>query len=102
MDAKSLPADWKPLFLNANDLSNEGILHCFKPYVSVQFHPEACGGPFDTTFLFKEFIGMVKGHPSEKVVLLSPSLYDRVNLRKVLLVGSGGLSIDQAGEFDYS
>ena len=101
VDAKSLPADWKPLFLNANDLSNEGIIHCFKPYFSVQFHPEACGGPFDTTFLFNEFIGTVKGHPSEKV-LLSPSLYDRANLRKVLLVGSGGLSIGQAGEFDYS
>ena len=51
--------------------------------------------------MFNEFIGTVKGHPSEKV-LLSPSLYDRANLRKVLLVGSGGLSIGQAGEFDYS
>jgi len=35
VDAKSLPADWKPLFLNANDVSNEGIIHCFKPYFSV-------------------------------------------------------------------
>jgi len=54
VDAKSLPADWKPLFLNVNDLSNEGIIHCFKPYFSVQFHPKACGGPFDTAFLFME------------------------------------------------
>jgi len=48
-----------------------------------------------------ECFGTVKGHPSEKV-LLSPSLYDRANLRKVLLMSSGGLSIGQAGEFDYS
>jgi len=29
-------------------------------------------------------------------------LYNRKTYKKVLLVGSGGLSIDQAGEFDYS
>jgi hypothetical protein len=34
--------------------------------------------------------------------LLDPSLYQRAKYKKVLLVGSGGLSIGQAGEFDYS
>lgn len=28
---------------------------------SVQFHPEACGGPTDTAFLFHTFIDLVKG-----------------------------------------
>lgn len=101
VDTNSLPAGWKPFFLNANDKSNEGIIHSSKPFFSVQFHPEACGGPFDTTFLFKEFIEMVKGNPSERV-LIPPSLYESTTLRKVLLIGSGGLSIGQAGEFDYS
>ena len=101
VDSESLPPQWRSLFINANDLSNEGIIHTSKPFFSVQFHPEACGGPQDTSFLFSNFIDMVNGNPPEKV-LLDPSMYDRQNIRKVLLVGSGGLSIGQAGEFDYS
>jgi carbamoyl-phosphate synthase/aspartate carbamoyltransferase len=61
VDASSLDgSQWRSLFLNANDLSNEGIIHCSKPFFSVQFHPEACGGPYDTKFLFTDFIQMVK------------------------------------------
>lgn len=101
VDSSSLPEGWKTLFLNANDLSNEGIVHTSKPFFSCQFHPEANGGPQDTAFLFKSFIDVVKGYHPEKV-LLDPTLYDRPNIRKVLLIGSGGLSIGQAGEFDYS
>lgn len=101
VDSNTLPIGWKTLFLNANDLSNEGIMHTSKPFFSCQFHPEANGGPQDTAFLFKSFIDVVKGYPPEKV-LLDPSLYDRPNIHKVLLIGSGGLSIGQAGEFDYS
>jgi carbamoyl-phosphate synthase/aspartate carbamoyltransferase len=101
VNSETLPPDWKTLFLNANDLSNEGIIHTSKPFFSAQFHPEACGGPQDTAFLFGNFIDMVRGRPPEKV-LLAPSLYARSTIRRVLLVGSGGLSIGQAGEFDYS
>ena len=102
VDSSSLPAkEWKTLFLNANDLSNEGIIHTSKPFFSVQFHPEACGGPYDTKFLFTNFIEMVRGTVPERV-LVSPALYERSAIRKVLLIGSGGLSIGQAGEFDYS
>lgn len=101
VDSDSLPAGWKTLFLNANDLSNEGIIHSSKPFFSVQFHPEACGGPHDTAFLFRDFIDLVRG-TAPKRVLVEPSLYAGVRIRKVLLIGSGGLSIGQAGEFDYS
>ena len=48
MDVKTLPSDWRPLFMNANDYSNEGIIHTYKPFFSAQFHPEAMGGPTDT------------------------------------------------------
>lgn len=48
VDESSLPPDWKPLFTNANDYSNEGIVHKTKPFFSVQFHPEACGGACQT------------------------------------------------------
>jgi carbamoyl-phosphate synthase/aspartate carbamoyltransferase len=96
-----LPPGWETLFLNANDLTNEGLVHVTKPFFSVQFHPEAAGGPQDTGFLFARFVDMVRGTPPCKV-LMSPSVYRRHFVRRVLLIGSGGLSIGQAGEFDYS
>lgn len=101
VDASSLPEFWKPLFLNANDLTNEGIIHINKPFFSVQFHPEASGGPTDTAFLFEKFVGHVRKQP-QPLVLHDGYSYERKTYKKVLLVGSGGLSIGQAGEFDYS
>lgn len=101
VDSNTLPEGWKTFFMNANDKTNEGIIHEYKPFFSVQFHPEACGGPTDTAFLFDMFLEKVTGAPP-KLTLLDTSLYDRPVYRKVLLLGSGGLSIGQAGEFDYS
>jgi carbamoylphosphate synthase large subunit/anthranilate/para-aminobenzoate synthase component II len=101
VNAETLPAYWKPLFLNANDLTNEGIVHTHKPFFSVQFHPEASGGPCDTGFLFEKFVGHVRNVP-QPLVLQDGLVYERKTYKKVLLVGSGGLSIGQAGEFDYS
>lgn len=101
VDTDTLPDLWKPLFLNANDLTNEGIVHTSKPFFSVQFHPEACGGPLDTGFLFDKFVGETRGEV-QPLVLQDTQAYQRKTYKKVLLVGSGGLSIGQAGEFDYS
>lgn len=101
VDSDSLPGSWKPLFINANDLTNEGIVHTEKPFFSVQFHPEASGGPLDTSFLFDKFVGHVR-KISQPLVLQDGLAYQKKVVKKVLLVGSGGLSIGQAGEFDYS
>lgn len=101
VDPASLPEGWKPLFLNANDLTNEGIVHTSMPWFSAQFHPEAAGGPTDTSFLFETFVGHVKRIP-QSLELQDGLSYERKTYKKVLLVGSGGLSIGQAGEFDYS
>jgi carbamoyl-phosphate synthase small subunit len=59
VDSSTLPDDWEPLFVNMNDGSNEGIRHKSKPWMSAQFHPEACSGPVDTEFLFDEFVKML-------------------------------------------
>lgn len=59
VDDTTLPADWEPLFVNMNDGSNEGIRHKRNPWMSAQFHPEACSGPVDTEFLFDEFVKML-------------------------------------------
>lgn len=55
IDEKSVPEGWSVLFRNLNDDSVEGIEHKTKPFFSVQFHPEACPGPTDTSWLFERF-----------------------------------------------
>ena len=56
VDAATLGNDWRELFVNMNDGSNEGIRHISNPWFSSQFHPEACSGPVDTEFMFDRFI----------------------------------------------
>ena len=48
--------------VNANDGTCEGVDYTDMPAFSVQFHPEACGGPLDTRFLFDRFIAMMGGN----------------------------------------
>eukprot|EP00933_Yihiella_yeosuensis_P048097 TRINITY_DN4410_c0_g1_i8.p1 TRINITY_DN4410_c0_g1~~TRINITY_DN4410_c0_g1_i8.p1 ORF type:complete len:1589 (+),score=341.89 TRINITY_DN4410_c0_g1_i8:115-4881(+) len=100
VDDTCLPDGWSALFTNANDGSNEGIAHNGKPWFSVQFHPEAACGPVDTYFLFDEFFKIVQ---NKQVRMLTTIAYRHPQpLSKVLVLGSGGLTIGQAGEFDYS
>ena len=115
VDDKTLPADWEPLFVNMNDGSNEGIRHKKNPWMSVQFHPEACSGPTDTEWMFDEFVAClneelrVKNEKFKFPHILSTAnnnsslfiLHSSLP-KKVLLLGSGALKIGQAGEFDYS
>lgn len=51
-----IPKGFRPWFTNANDGSNEGIIHSKKPIMSVQFHPEASPGPTDTEWIFDYFL----------------------------------------------
>ena len=59
VDAETLPKDWEPWFINANDGTVEGIRHASGRFFAVQFHPEACPGPVDTEWLFKKFIDLL-------------------------------------------
>ena len=59
VDATTLGADWKELFVNMNDGSNEGICHVQNQWFSCQFHPEACSGPTDTEFIFDRFVDVL-------------------------------------------
>ena len=51
-----VPKGFKSWFENANDGTNEGIIHKTLPFMSVQFHPEANPGPFDTAWIFDKFL----------------------------------------------
>ena len=48
-------------FANANDGTCEGIDYPGLRAFTVQFHPEACTGPKDTSFLFDRFVELMKG-----------------------------------------
>ncbi|OQR98727.1 carbamoyl-phosphate synthase, ammonia [Thraustotheca clavata] len=103
LDGKKLPSEWEELFVNGNDGTNEGIIHKTKPFFTAQFHPEHAGGPTDTEFLFDTFLDAVRAKnsgPITSLVQRPPTVRPKFN--KVLVLGSGGLSIGQAGEFDYS
>ncbi|XP_066599844.1 multifunctional protein r [Prorops nasuta] len=114
VDATALPEGYEALFTNTNDHSNEGIVHSTLPFFSVQFHPEHAAGPHDLECLFDVFLDTVKEYKNKKVSttvkerLIHTLTYDDQwqtpldRPKKVLILGSGGLSIGQAGEFDYS
>ena len=53
-------------FINANDKTVEGIDYKCAPAFSVQFHPEACGGPKDTEFLFERFVKLMEDNHAER------------------------------------
>jgi len=50
-----IPKDFTEWFYNANDKTNEGIIHKTNPFMSIQFHPESSPGPLDTDWIFDYF-----------------------------------------------
>ncbi|MBR4175224.1 MAG: carbamoyl phosphate synthase small subunit [Lachnospiraceae bacterium] len=54
------PAVAAPAFINVNDKTNEGLEYLKENIFTVQFHPEACPGPQDSSYLFDRFIDMMK------------------------------------------
>jgi carbamoyl-phosphate synthase small subunit len=61
--SKSLEnTDFEVSFINANDKTVEGIKHKTKDVFGIQFHPEASPGPYETGFMFDDFIRRIKQH----------------------------------------
>jgi carbamoyl-phosphate synthase small subunit len=62
VDGATLPVtkDWEVALVNLNDRSVEGLRHATLPIISVQFHPEASPGPWDSGNLFDDFLDMVR------------------------------------------
>ena len=46
--------------VNLNDDSIEGIRRRDRPAFSVQYHPESTPGPFDSRYLFDDFVDMIR------------------------------------------
>lgn len=56
IDPESLPGELRVTHLNLNDNTVEGMEHSQLPVYSVQYHPEAAPGPWDSTYLFQRFL----------------------------------------------
>jgi carbamoyl-phosphate synthase (ammonia) len=91
------------------------LIHEKKPIFTCQFHPEAFGGPLDSEFLFDSFFKVIRDkQKTVHSILAEMDVMQPLNQpeivgglasktpKSVLILGSGGLSIGQAGEFDYS
>ncbi len=60
VDAESLQGSGlKVSHINLNDGTVEGMMHETLPIMTIQFHPEASGGPRDTEYMFDEFVRQV-------------------------------------------
>ena len=61
VDPESLdPQVAVPAFTNVNDGTNEGLKYVGKNIFTVQYHPEACPGPQDSSYLFDRFLKMME------------------------------------------
>ncbi|KLJ09308.1 carbamoyl-phosphate synthase arginine-specific small chain [Blastomyces silverae] len=106
VDASTLPSDWKPYFINLNDSSNEGLIHKTRPIFSTQFHPEAKGGPLDSSYLFDIYLESVHKYKATQAVFQphrdsrpSPLLADllgkeRVGVQATIGVQTGPVAAD--------
>jgi carbamoyl-phosphate synthase small subunit len=45
--------------VNLNDHTVEGLRYTDRNVFSVQYHPEACAGPYDSRYLFDDFISII-------------------------------------------
>ncbi|MBQ4265545.1 MAG: glutamine-hydrolyzing carbamoyl-phosphate synthase small subunit [Clostridia bacterium] len=60
VDGGSLPEGVDVSHINWNDKTVEGLKYAGKRAFSVAFVPGGLGGPFDTTYLFDEFLAMAR------------------------------------------
>lgn len=61
VDPDSLKDGLEVSHINLNDGTVEGVRHKEMPIFAIQYHSEASPGPLDNTYLFEEFIKMIKG-----------------------------------------
>lgn len=66
VDEETLPKIYNITHRSLFDNTIQGIKHKKKPIFSFQGHPEACPGPQDINYLFKEFVNLMKKNTNAK------------------------------------
>jgi carbamoyl-phosphate synthase small subunit len=115
VDASTLHPEWKEYFINLNDSSNEGddsplirqafhtdhsgMIHKTRPIFSLQYHPEARGGPLDTSYLFEAYLDSVTKYKQSQMIFSpardsrpSPLLVDILAKERVGVAPTIGMS----------
>ncbi|GIO97905.1 carbamoyl phosphate synthase small subunit [Paenibacillus sp. FSL W8-0187] len=59
--------DLEVTHINNNDKTIEGLKHSKFPAFSVQYHPEAAPGPQDSSYLFDQFLEMIRDHKQNEI-----------------------------------
>lgn len=94
VDMDTLPQEeWKEYFVNLNDGSNEGMIHKTRPIMSTQFHPEAKGGPLDSSFLFDHYLAQAEVYKLEQGLVI-PSRKGRPDAMLVDILGNERVGVD--------
>jgi len=60
VDSETLKDGLEVTHINLNDNTVEGLRHRELPIFAIQYHSEASPGPWDSTYLFEQFIGLMK------------------------------------------
>jgi carbamoyl-phosphate synthase small subunit len=60
VDPDSLKDGLEVTYINVNDGTVEGLRHKELPVFCIQYHSEASPGPWDSTYLFRDFLEMVR------------------------------------------
>lgn len=83
--------------INNNDKTIEGLRHKKYPAFSVQYHPEAAPGPFDSSYLFDEFLEMVRSFKLER-----PQLTKQQRIAAEAAAARSASSQSVKGELQYA
>jgi carbamoyl-phosphate synthase small subunit len=65
VDAACLPKELEITHVNLNDNTVEGLRHKYLPIFSIQYHSEDSPGPWDSRYLFDQFVKMIKDNKKQ-------------------------------------
>lgn len=66
VNAESVSDSFDITHINLNDRTVEGMIHKELPVFTTQFHPEASPGPWDSLYMFDDFVRVVKDNAEKK------------------------------------